>query len=226
MGRATAILTASLGASIIAVDIDREKLNETISLLSGRNHRAFVLNLLEQDDLTELFDDAVSDGTKLNGLVHCAGMSQVLPLNMLTREKAQKEMCLNYLVYIELIRQYAKTKHSIGGSIVGISSIASAQPEQCQTNYAASKAAMDTATRALAPELAKKKIRINTILPGATNTQMAAQANGRDIDAILSKQLLGMAEPEDIAYACAYLLSDMSRMMTGRQLFIDCGRLI
>ena len=222
IGLATAKLLSAGGAHIVVVDYNQEACAAVKSMLEKST--IILADLLSENEYSSIFDAAIQDGIKLDGLVHCAGMAQVLPLNMLTFEKLHREMSLNYYAYIELVRQYAKKKYSDGGSIVGISSIAADSVEKCQTNYAASKAAMITASRALAIELAPKGIRINTVLPGATNTPMAENANGRDIEAIVASQLFGMIEPSDVANACAFLLSDLSRMITGRSIYVDGGR--
>ena len=139
-----------------------------------------------------------------------------------------KEITVNYIAFIELVREFSKNKYSHGGSIVGISSIAADRAEKCQTNYSASKAAMDIAVQALSLELVEKKIRINTILPGIIQTEMTVRAaqRGIDISENAKAQILGMGEPNDIAAACAFLLSDMSKLITGRKIFVDGGRFL
>jgi len=196
-------------------------------MMEGTGHALISVDLEQDEDLGGLFVQATADG-KLNGLVHCAGIAQVLPLNMLTRKRLQKEMAINYFSYIELVRQYAKSKFSEGGSIVGISSIAADRPGKCQTNYSATKAAMDIASQALSIELAAKNIRINTVLPGMIQTEMVDRAaqTGINLDDIQRVQMLGIGKPEDIAAMCAFLLSDMSRLITGRRLFVDGGRFL
>lgn len=229
IGKAIALALAMSGAKVALVARDKMKLESVIAELNGKGHTYIAVDLEKMIDLSDGFNKIVEDGCKLNGLVHCAGMAQVLPLNMLTRERVEKEMAINYYAFIELCRQYAKSKHSDGGSIVGISSIAADRAEKGQTNYAASKAAMDHAAQALAIELAPKGIRVNTILPGVTITPMTNNANIKgavDVETITKGQLLGAAQPEDIANIALFLLSDASRMITGRRIFADGGRLI
>lgn len=226
IGRATSVYLSKLGATLILVARNEERLSETLSLLEGNNHKCLTVDFSEVDDLDGLFNKAIEDGIKLEGLVHCAGIAQVLPVKMLTRERMLKEMNVNYFTFIELVRQFSKIKYSHGGSIVGISSIAGHKAEKCQTNYSASKAAMDIATQALSLELAEKKIRINTILPGVIQTEMVERSKnfGFDMNDIKSKQVLGVGQPEDVAAMVAFLVSDMSRLITGRKFFVDGGR--
>jgi len=225
IGRATAIYLSKLGAKLVITGRNQQRLNDTMQQLSGSGHLQITADLAEVDDMALIFDQATSDGIKLNGLVHCAGITQVLALNVLTRKNMLKEMNINYFTFIELVRYYAKKKYNDGGSIVGISSISSDRGGQCQTNYAASKAALETAARVLAIELVKKGIRINTVLPGIIDTEMAAHVaeTGTDIEKLVKSQMLGLGEADDVAAACAFLISDMSRFMTGRRIIIDGG---
>ena len=228
IGKATAIYLSKLGAILVLTGRNEVRLNETLKQLEGSAHITISADLVEIEDMSTIFEKAVIDGIKLNGFIHCAGISQVIPLNLLTKKKMVSEMSINYFSFIELVRQYAKKKFSDGGSIVGISSIAADRAEQCQTNFSASKAAMDIASQALSIELAKKDIRINTILSGAIAREITqrAQDNAIDIDKIKKAQLLGMGQPDDVAAACAFLISDMSRFITGRRLFVDGGRFL
>lgn len=226
IGRATAIYLSKLGARLVITGRNQQRLNDTMQQLSGSGHLQIIADLSELEDMCSIFDQATKDGVKLNGLVHCAGIANVVPLNGLTRMKMYEEMNINYFTFIELVRQYVKRKYSDAGSIVGISSIAADRAEQCQTNYAASKAAMDIAVQSLSIELAKKGIRINTVLPGVILTEMVERAEdvGIDLNEINKVQLLGMGGADDVAGACAFLISDMSRLITGRRLFVDGGR--
>lgn len=228
IGRATAIYLSKLGAKLVITGRNEQRLDNTMQQLMGSGHLQIIADLTELDDMGSIFNQATEDGVKLKGLVHCAGIAQVLPLNSLSRKKMLAEMNINYFTFVDLVRYYAKKKYNDGGSIVGISSIASDKAGQCQTNYSASKAAMDIAVQALSIELVKKGIRINTVLPGVIATEIAfrAKENGWDLDQVMKGQLLGMGETDDVAAACAFLISDMSRLITGRRLFVDGGRFL
>ena len=228
IGKQTAIVLSNLGARLVLVARDITRLEATLNRMNGDGHKVISLDIANEEDLTSLFKEAIEDGKKLNGLVHCAGMSQVLPVSMLTKERLVKEMAINYFSYIELIRQFSKKKFSEGGSIVGISSIAADRPAKCQTNYAASKDAMNVATQALAIELAEKRIRINTVLPGMVMTEMATGISnlGVSLEMIEEQQLLGACTTDDIVNTIVFLLSDLSCKITGRKIFVDAGRLL
>jgi NAD(P)-dependent dehydrogenase (short-subunit alcohol dehydrogenase family) len=115
-----------------------------------------------------------------------------------------------------------------GGSIVNLSSISAIWPESGAYFYGASKAAVAKLTTDVAREFAKKKVRVNTIMPGPTDTPLMpsfVRENPDLLDEIIEKQaVLGrLCRPEDIALGAVYLASDESVMMSGQRLVIDAG---
>lgn len=223
IGKATAIYLSELGASLVISGRNPERLLQTKSLLKGIGHISIVKDLTTLEDASCMYEQAVSDGVKLDGLVHSAGIIPTIPLQQLTREKVRYIMDVNFYSFVEMVRQYAKCKHSNGGSIVAVSSIASVQPESCQTIYSASKAAMNASVQALSFELIKRHIRINTILPGMVKAD-SYNLEENELAELVSKQLLGLIDSNDVAGAIAFLLSDMSKFITGRNLYFDAGR--
>ena len=230
IGQATAIYLSKLGAQIVLNGRNEERLNSTLLQLAGKRHQIAIADLAVEEDLSSLFEKIVSDGVKLNGIVHCAGIPFVMPLQCLTKKRLSKVMENNFFPFVELVRQYAKKKYSSGGSIVCISSILSVQPRAYEAGYIASKAAINATVTSLAFELAKKGIRINGILAGNIMTEMAKKTlqeydNKEHLQNVIDKSLLGLGEPDDIASVCAFLLSDMSRFITGRNIYADGGLL-
>lgn len=230
IGRATAIYLSKLGAQIILSGRNEERLNETMLQLTGGNHQILSVDLSKEEELSPFFDQMVQDGIKLNGMVHCAGIPYVMPLQSLSKKRLSDVMETNFFPFIELVRQYVKKKYSSGGSIVCISSILSVQPRAYETGYIASKAAMNAAVTSLAFELAKKEIRINGILAGNIMTEMVQEtlkeyANEENFNNFIEQSLLGLGKPDDIASVCAFLLSDMARFITGRNMYADGGLL-
>lgn len=221
IGRAISIYLSELGARIVLTGRNSDRLQETLSRMKGNKHLVISYDLGNEGDFTELFDHAVADGVKLNGMVYSAGVIPMLPLQSMRREKVSAVMRINFTSFLECVRLYAKNKYANTGSIVGISSIAAIQPEPGQTLYAASKAAMNAAVLALAPELAGKQIRINTIMPGMTEPECGFCEKDQ---ILIQKQRLGAVGREDIAGLCVYLLSDRSRAVSGRPFYLDGGR--
>ena len=136
-------------------------------------------------------------------------------------------MQVNYYSFVEMTSLLSKKKYDDSASIVAVSSISVMYPKKCQGLYVSTKAAMNTMVQALALELADKKVRINTVMPASTNTQMLQDANELlsqdEIDKESGKQILGIAEPEDVANVIMFLLSDASSIVTGRSIYADAG---
>lgn len=230
IGQATAIYLSKLGAQIVLNGRNEERLNSTLLQLTAERHQIIIADLAIEEDLSSLFEKIIGDGLKLNGMVHCAGIPFVMPLQSLTKKRLSEVMENNFFPFVELVRQYAKKKYSSGGNIVCISSILSVQPRAYEAGYIASKAAMNASVASLAFELAKKGIRINGILAGNIMTEMAKKTlqefdNKEHLQNVIDKSLLGLGEPKDIASVCAFLLSDMSRFITGRNIYADGGLL-
>ena len=110
------------------------------------------------------------------------------------------------------------------GRIVNLSSVAGSKAGRGQANYAASKGAVDAVTRALAVELAPRKIQVNAVAPGVIDTEMSQQVRDLADDQVKAKILLkryGLAS--EVASAVAFLASDMATYITGQVLYVDGG---
>jgi 3-oxoacyl-[acyl-carrier protein] reductase len=108
-----------------------------------------------------------------------------------------------------------------GGRIVTISSVAGVAGNRGQVNYSAAKAGIIGATKALALELAKRKITVNCVAPGLIETAMVAEANLEEALGLIPMRRLG--KPEEVAALVAYLLSDLAAYVTRQVITIDGG---
>ncbi len=228
IGKATAQFLAERGASIVGLDLNAEGLSKVQCELSGNGLQFLGIEAnLQSDNLEDAFAKAVEDGVKLTGLVHCAGISSIVPLKSLSKERLHFVMDINFFSFVELTRLYSKKKYNEGGSVVGISSLAAQLPRAYELPYITSKAAMNAAIPCLAIELAEKGIRVNGIMPGVVDTGMISaqqtEAQKMFIDNMTKKTLLGAAAPTDISSVISFLLSNESRMITGRVIPVDGG---
>ena len=220
IGRATAIYISKLGAKVVLTGRNEERLKDALCQLEGNGHSYIVFDLMNLDRIEEIFKTATNDGVKLNGLIHSAGVPCVMPLRNLTPNALQECFTNDYFCFVELVRQYSKTKYCNEGSIVAISSVTSIKPVIGELGYCTAKAALNSAIECMAIELAKKHIRVNGILAGNIMTEMTEKSfllygNKELKNNEVEQSLIGRwGTPDDIAAACAFLLSDMSSFTT------------
>ncbi|OPZ94857.1 MAG: Fatty acyl-CoA reductase [Firmicutes bacterium ADurb.Bin419] len=158
IGKEIAIHLSKLGANIIMIARDEGRLKETYNELDPGYHSYFLLDLNDLGDIGKMFDDICSNGLKLNGLVHSAGISKTVPLQYLKLSDLNNIMTVNFYSFMELVRHFSKRKNNDnGGSIVAISSISNKVGAKGLAAYCASKGAIESAIRAMALELAQKK---------------------------------------------------------------------
>ena len=227
MGRATAIKLSQQGAEIIQIARNPAKMEETAAMLTGTGHKQYQKDFSESGGYKEILDDIVSDEKKIDGLVYCAGIAKILPVSMLGKKTMDESMTTNLYSFVEMVSTLSKKKYHNKASIVGVSSISVLYPQKCQGIYVATKSAMNAIVTSMAIELAEKGIRINTVMPSSTNTQMLQEAfankTEEQIQQSINKQVMGLVEPEDVADIIMFLLSDASRMITGREIYADGG---
>lgn len=233
IGSALAKKLDGLGARLILVGRNAERINLMINQsLKYNHHKALEINLEESDSISNVFKNfETGENIKIDGFVHAAGIGEVRPLKMTTPKFIDKTFNVNFISFIEIIRNINTVKFRNNTlNIVGISAIGAFQGNATKTAYCASKAAMNAAVRCLAIELGDKGVRINTIAPGATYSKMMDDildlpGGEFTLNKIKERQFLGVCSPEDIADGVLFLLSDSSRMITGTCLPIDGGKL-
>lgn len=227
IGRAVAILLSELGADVVITGRNEERLTETFNMLVEKNHTKIAFDLTDFDSYDDLFKQIRNSGEKLTGLVHCAGIAKIIPIKVVSVHNITEMMQVNFVSFMELVKHFSKRTNSSGGSIVCMSAINAHYPQKCMSVYAASKGALEMAVSSLAVELFEKGFRVNAIVPGPIKTAMAEQSSsvaGEESN-IVGRQLIPLGEPEDVANMAAYLMSDASRFITGRNVYVDGGRL-
>ena len=231
IGSVTAVQLASLGAKLILLDVVEDKMKETMEQLQGKGHKCYVCDFSAIEGIESVISQLVQENGPVDGYVHCTGIGAVRPLKMSKYDFMLRVMNINFFSFVEVIRCLTKKNaFNEGMNIVGISAVGAYLGNATKTAYCASKAAMNSAVRCLAKELATKGIRINTVAPGSTDTPMARDAadyreGSEDFRINELRQYLGICQPEDIADAIIFLLSNMSRMITGICLPVDGGKL-
>lgn len=230
IGRQCAIHCCELGANVVLLGRNQERLAETKELLPvGSQSISFSVDLTSFDTLSQVFKDAVEKMGPLDGLIHCAGISTTLPLRALKTEKVEHLLRTNVTTAVELSRLFTKKAHlsASGGSIVWLSSVMGMVGEVGKTAYSLSKGALLAGAKSLALELAAKNVRVNCVSPGVVKTPMSDQAvysqSTTAREKITERHPLGLGHPEDVAHACTFLLSDAAGWITGVNLPVDGG---
>lgn len=226
IGRATAVECSKMGAKVIVTGRNEERANETLSMLEGEGHSVVIADLSTSEGIEAL----VSEIPILDGCVSNAGYNITQLVAFIKQDDMQSIFNVNTEASIFLVHRLLKSKKlSKGASVVFTSSI-SARGISSPGNslYSATKAAVSAFARNAAVDLASKKIRCNSVAPGMVCTPlMGAKAliTEEQWEKDLNNYPLGrFGQPEDVANAIIYLLSDASSWVTGTEIVVDGGR--
>lgn len=226
IGRAIAIECSKMGANITITARNKERLNETLKMMKASlSHQVINADLSKEEDINVLVDKLPF---KLDGIVHCAGLTIIKPFQHFKDENVNEIMGVNFYAPLFLTRNLLKRKMiNKDSSIIFISSISGVLVSAYGGSiYSASKGAINGLVKGIALELATKSIRVNSINPGMIDTDILSSG------VITEEQLKEDAQkyplkrygkPEEVAYAAIYLLSDASKWVTGSNLLIDGG---
>lgn len=231
IGREAAIHISRLGARLVLVARDQERLEATAQQLQAPDegeHHIAAFDLTAIDELPKWLKALTARVGPLDGLAHCAGVALVKPLRFLTAQDMQRINLINVDSAIGLAKAYRqKNCYREHGSIVFLSSVAALRGLPAKAAYAGSKGALISITKSLAIELAPQKIRVNCIAPAVVETEMWSRARDEltteQIDALEGAHPIGFGKPTDVANAIAFMLADSGRWITGVTLPLDGG---
>jgi len=224
IGRETVRRLAADGAELVALSRQAEDLR---SLASETGCTTIVVDLANLEEAA----DAVTQALPLDGLVNNAGITSLEPVLDTSMARFSAVLAINTLAPLRLAQVVARDliRRGQGGSIVNLSSTASALGLPDHAAYCASKAALDALTRVLAVELGPHGIRTNSVNPTVTLTPMGQMAWS---DPAKSAPMLGriplgrFCEPEDVAGVISFLLGDDAAMLNGISINVDGGQLV
>ncbi len=225
IGKQIAIECSRMGATVIATARNQERLLQTLGeLKAGLAHQMILADLTIQSDIESL----VTTCPELNGIALCSGMGLTLPMQFATRDKMDDVFNTNFFAPFELLRLlYKKKKIQKQGAVVVLSSLGGTQIFSGSNGiYGASKAALSSAMMFCAKEFACRKVRVNCICPGMVDTPLIHRGTVSDDQLKENEKLYPLGrygQPEDIAYAAIYLLSDAASWVTGQSLVLDGG---
>jgi NAD(P)-dependent dehydrogenase (short-subunit alcohol dehydrogenase family) len=231
IGSATAQRFAEEGAIVYLGDLDLAATEQVARDIRASGGQAFALRLdvRSEDDWRAAANRIEAEQGRLDVLVNNAGIAMLGPFAEQTHEILDRTLEVNLKgVFLGMQTAVAlMRKTGKGGSIVNISSVAGLIGAPLTLAYSATKAGVLGMSRCAAVELAPERIRVNTIHPGNTMTNMikgAMDANPGLVEATTAGvPMKVMIEPIDIANGALFLASDESRYMTGAMLVIDGG---
>ncbi|KAG4069191.1 hypothetical protein HA402_012044 [Bradysia odoriphaga] len=226
IGRYIAVSVAKLGAKVILIGRNKERLQQTMDQLPNDGHSFYAVDLTDLEKL----QDVISEIGSINGLVNSAGILALSPLKILTPRQMDQITQINYNAPVHLTRMLINSKKiESNASVVFITSVNGVfTAVKGFGAYAGAKAALNSICKVFALEYASRRIRFNTIAPGMIKTEMYAEMvkTVSEENVALDKQkypLGDYGDPEDVSNAAVYLLSDASKWVTGTSLIVDGG---
>ncbi len=225
IGKEIALLFASEGATVIVIERNVGSADEWVAA-SPYPERFDVRYLDITDEAT--VKAAILDVKKKHGhvdvLVNNAGVEFNELIGMISHENMEKMFNVNVFGMINMIQIVSRvmSRNPNGGSIINISSMVGLRGNAGQLVYSATKGAVISLTKSAAKELAGKKIRVNSIAPGITQTAMMEQADLEKIQGRINNICMGrIAQPSDIAGGCLLLACDYAGYISGQVLPVD-----
>lgn len=227
IGRAAAVRFAQEGATVIVTDRKFDQAAQTAKKLGG-THLPLELDVTNSDNIKSVIEEAINKYKRPPSItVNCAGITR--DAFILKMDENDFDLVLNvnlkgtFLVMKNVVQRMVDYK--VGGAIVNISSVTAKMGNMGQSNYAPSKAAVETITRVAAKEFAKFGIRVNTVIPGFINTPMTATVPDKVKDLVRNQiAMRRFGEPEEVSDTIAFLSSDKSSFITGASIEVSGGQ--
>jgi NAD(P)-dependent dehydrogenase (short-subunit alcohol dehydrogenase family) len=232
IGRATSLAFAGAGAKVAVVDINPHAAAETVSQVEATGGKAIAItcDVTNSDQVKAAVDRTVSELGSLDFAFNNAGIEQgVIPLTEVPEDLFDRLFAINVKgVYLCMKHQIPVMAKNGGGVIINTSSTAGVLSIQNQGSYCATKYAVVALSKSTALEVASKKIRINALCPGITDTPMIERVSGgteQGRTRLMGQEPVGrFARPDEMARATMWLCSDDGSFITGAAINVDGGQ--
>ncbi|MEU8135228.1 SDR family NAD(P)-dependent oxidoreductase [Streptodolium elevatio] len=234
IGRSSAQVLAELGAAVVCADINQAGAEATAKLIAdaGGSATGTTVDVSSAASVDALVAAAVAEHGRLDVMANIAGIMHTSTVIETTDEDLERVLSINFKGVFYGCRAAARVMVEQGsGSIVNMASSAIDTANAGLLCYGAAKAAMYQLTKTLATEVGPRGVRVNAVAPGWTVTGMTGRhwtaedgTQDEERKAAVAAPMMKMSplkrvgEPEDIAYAVAYLASDAAKFMTGQVL--------
>ncbi|MCK1521594.1 SDR family oxidoreductase [Bradyrhizobium sp. 17] len=238
IGRAVALGLAASGADVVVnYVVDPASAEEVTHEIEARGRKAIAIkaDVSDEDDVRSMFAQAIDHFGTLHIVVNNAGLQRDAPFHDMTLDQWNKVISVNltgqFLCAREAVREFKRRGvvediSAASGKLVCMSSVHQEIPWAGHANYAASKGGVMQLMRSVAQEVAPLGIRVNGVAPGAIRTpinQAAWETKEAYENLMTLEPYKRIGEPDDIAQAVAWLVSDAADYVTGATLFIDGG---
>ncbi|MEO8044103.1 MAG: SDR family oxidoreductase [Spartobacteria bacterium] len=238
IGEGCAIALGAAGAAVaVNYHSGAEEADRVVSVIKAAGGEAFAIqaDVSKEEDVQAMFAEAIKRFGTLDILINNAGQQQDAAFHEMTLKQWERVISVNltgqFLCAREAVREFLRrgvvpAVSRAAGKIICMSSVHEVIPWAGHVNYAASKGGIMQLMKSMAQELAPKKIRVNSIAPGAIRTPINRDAwetpEARDnLLKLIPDGRIG--EPDDIARAAVWLASDQSDYITGATIFVDGG---
>lgn len=230
IGRQCALECNRAGARVHILGRNANRLNEVYSQLQGEGNSFHEMDMRDVKRFPSLVEEIVGNHGKLTGFIHSAGYQITAPVKAMDHRQYQDIFLVNAISAFELSRIITLKKNHLpeelsiifiagGISVIGVTAL---------TAYGASKAGLVGGSRAMAVELAPRKITVNCVSPGyIVDTNMLGELdqtlNEEELAKLSLGYPLGLGRTKEISAICAFLMSDKARWITGQNLIVDGG---
>lgn len=223
IGRAACTRFAAEGATVVVIDRDESRGNETVRIIQNAGGRAIFIktDIGIAAQIAQCVQEIVTALGKIDVVVNNAAMMTFAPVVDLDPEDWDKVMNVN-LRAVFLFTKYC-LPHMQGGAFVNISSVHAHQTTPNVVPYAASKGAIEAFTRGMSREHLPAQARFNAVAPGAVDTPMLW--SNPNVKSGKEKIEGAIGKPEDLAAAICFLAADEAVYINGTTLLVDGGRL-
>ncbi len=233
IGRATALLFAQAGADVAISYVSNQKAAEAVIRdveKTGRQALAYKAEMSSRQDIDRMVGDILAKWGELDTLVNNAGIWTYLEMGRMDEAVYHETVGINVDgVFFGINAVVPAMKEHGRGWIINVTSTAGVRGEALHSHYAASKGALHALTKSLAVELAPYGIRVNSVAPGWTDTDMCTESfsqPGFREKVRQSIPLKRIPPPEDVAGPILFLASDLARHITGAILDVNGGSVL